>query len=287
MTTTQAFDSQRPTPEPSTLDLMPNPPDPSDYLVPARAIDAGFSNEPIGTHTGKTMMLSELRQLLAATSGPVAFAEYQRAAVEENALGKATAANRSNTLKYLKQLYGLRPEITVFSAMRALWDARTGDQPSLALLCAQTRDVLFRSTAPIVLEADLGSIVSATSLSEAIALSFPHRYAKSSLRNLGQNIASSWTQSGLLGDGRDKQRTRPSVDMAAVAYALYLSHLEGLSGPPLFRTRWTRLLDRSVPELEALAEAAARSGWLEYRSSGGMVEITFKHLDGLTGRGLG
>ena len=76
--------------------------------VPERALAAGFSNSPIGTHTGKTMMLHELRLLLAAVPGPAEFGDYQRAAVELNALGKSTAANRGNTLMYLKQLYGLR-----------------------------------------------------------------------------------------------------------------------------------------------------------------------------------
>jgi len=37
-----------------------------DVLVSEGALAAGFSNKPIGTHTGKTMMLPELRLLLAA-----------------------------------------------------------------------------------------------------------------------------------------------------------------------------------------------------------------------------
>src|SRR5438045_724616 len=71
-----------------------------DPRVSERALAAGFSNEPIGTHTGKTMMLAELRLLLAAAPGEVGFDAYRDAAVDGNALGKSTAANRSNTLKY-------------------------------------------------------------------------------------------------------------------------------------------------------------------------------------------
>jgi hypothetical protein len=82
---------------------------------------------------------------------------------------------------------------------------------------------------------------------------------------------------------RNKRRAKPSVDMAAVVYAMYLGHLEGTAGPALFTTRWAGLLDREASELRAHAEIAARSGWLEYRSSGGMTEITFRHLDDLTG----
>lgn len=251
-------------------------------LVPDRALAAGFSNRPIGTHTGKTMMLAELRLLLAAAPGVVSFADYQRAAVEENALAKSTAANRANTLMYLKQLYGLRPDIPVFAAMRELWEVRRDDQPLLALLCGSARDVLLRTSAEVVLGAEFGAPVLAADLSGAIGGAFPHRYSPASLRNLGQNIASSWTQAGLLTGARDKRRVTPSVDLAAVVYALYLGHLEGYAGPALFTARWAGMLDRDEAELRVLVEAAARNGWLEYRSSGGMTEITFRHLDDVT-----
>lgn len=229
------------------------------------------------------MMLSELRLLLAAVPARAPFGDYRRAAVDENALGKATAANRSNTVKYLKQLYALRPDVPVFSAMRELWDSRYGDQPMLALLCAAARDVLLRTTAHAVMATKEGVPVTAAELSAAIAFEFPNRYSPASLRNLGQNIASSWTQAGLLVGVRDKRRGKPSVDVAAVVYAMYLGHLEGAAGPALFTTRWAALLDREASELRAHAELAARSGWLEYKSSGGMTEITFRHLDDLAG----
>lgn len=255
----------------------------SGVLVPDGALAAGFSNSPIGTHTGKTMMLPELRLLLSAVRGPVEFADYQRATIDENALAKSTAANRSNTLMYLKQLYGLRPDIPVFVALRELWDVKFSDQPILALLCASARDVLFRSTADAVLGATPGSPVAAVDISNGIAEAYPGRYKPSTLRNLGQNIASSWTQSGLLAGAQDKRRSTPSVDVPAVVYAMYLGHLEGLAGLALFTSRWARMLDRNEADLRPMAEAAGRSGWLEYRSSGGMTEIGFRHLDDLTG----
>lgn len=255
----------------------------SDALVPERALAAGFSNSPIGTHTGKTMMLPELRLLLSAVPGPADFADYQRASVEENALAKATAANRSNTLMYLKQLYGLRPDIPVFVAMRELWDVKFSDQPILAMLCASARDVLLRSTADAVLGTAPGSSIAAADLSAGIAEAYPGRYKPSTLRNLGQNIVSSWTQGGLLTGGQNKHRAAPSVDVPAVVYAMYLGHLEGLAGLTLFTSRWARMLDRKETDLRPIAEAAGRSGWLEYRSSGGMTEIGFRHLDDLTG----
>jgi hypothetical protein len=247
------------------------------------ALAAGFSNSPIGTHTGKTMMLSELRHLLAAVPARAHYADYERAATLENALGKSTAANRSNTVKYLKQLYALRPDVPVFSAMRELWDSRYDDQPMLALLCAAARDVLLRTTAHVVLTTQMGAPLTAAQLTAAILGQFPDRYSPASLRNLGQNIASSWTQAGLLEGSQNKRRSKPSVGMAALVYAMYLGHLEGTAGPALFTTRWAGLLDRQASELRAYAELAARNGWIEYKSSGGMTEITFRHLDDLTG----
>lgn len=252
-------------------------------LVPAAALAAGFANDPIGTHTGKTMMLPELRLLLAAAPGAVDFEAYRTAAVEDNALDKSTAANRTNTLMYLKQLYGLRSELPVFSALRELWPVKHEDQPVLALTCASARDVLLRTTAELVVPARPGATIGGADLAAHIASVYPNRYSASSLKNLGQNIASSWTQGGLLSGARDKLRTSPVVNAPAVVYALYLGHLEGRAGPGLFATRWAAILDRSEAELRAMAEAAARSGWLEYRSSGGMMEITFQHLDGITG----
>ena len=250
--------------------------------VPDAALAAGFSNEPIGTHTGKTMMLAELRSVLAAAPGVVEFETYRTAAVDDNALAKSTAANRSNTLMYLKQLYGLRTELPVFAAMRELWPVKHDDQPVIALLCAAARDVLLRTTAEVVIPARVGASVGGADLAVHLAQRYPGRYSASSLKNLGQNIASSWTQGGLLDGARDKHRTSPVVNSPAVVYALYLGHLEGHAGPALFGTWWARILDRSEADLRAMAEAAARSGWLEYRSSGGMMEITFQHLDGIT-----
>ncbi len=253
-------------------------------LVPDRALAVGFSNKPIGTHTGKTMMLAELRLLLSSVPERATFADYQRAAVEENALRKATAANRSNTLMYLKQLYGLRADLPVFAAMRELWPVSAPSQPLLAILCASARDVLLRTTADIVLGASPGAVVAGDELSDAIALAHPGRYSPSTLHNLGQNIISSWVQAGLLAGRRGKHRVSPVVQAPAAVYALYLGHLEGVVGPALFATRWVRVLDAPEADLRAMAEAATRSGWLEYRSSGGMTEITFQHLDSATGR---
>ena len=210
--------------------------------------------------------------------GPAEFADYQRATVEENALAKSTAANRSNTLMYLKQLYGLRPDIPVFVALRELWDVKFSDQPILALLCASARDVLLRSTADAVLGATPGTPVAAADLSAGIAEAYPGRYKPSTLRNLGQNIASSWTQ---VGPAR-RSSGQATINAVGRRARRRLCDVPGSSRRP----RRPRALHIAMGaharpqrgDLRHMAEAAGRSGWLEYRSSGGMTEIGFRHL---------
>jgi hypothetical protein len=64
---------------------------------------------------------------------------------------------------------------------------------------------------------------------------------------------------------------------------MYLAHLTGVSGKRLFDTVWTSILDRSPAELETLAGRASRQGWIDYRTSGGMVDVTFRHLETAAG----
>jgi hypothetical protein len=47
--------------------------------VPEKALRAGFVSEPVGTHTSRTIMLPELRALLAAVPPDLGYAEYKTA----------------------------------------------------------------------------------------------------------------------------------------------------------------------------------------------------------------
>src|SRR5690242_11236 len=60
----------------------------------ADALAAGFSNGPDSAHNSKTIMVPELRALLAATSPSATLADYGVAAVNEDAMRKATIATR-------------------------------------------------------------------------------------------------------------------------------------------------------------------------------------------------
>lgn len=226
-------------------------------------------------------MLPELRALLAATPPTARLAEYRSAAIEANVLSKGTAATRSKTFHYLRKLYALDRSVSLFAALRALWPIDPAAQPLIALCCAVARDPGLRATAEMVLALRLGDQTGPAALAQAIAQAIPGRYNESTRHHMGQNAGASWVQAGLLRGVKTKTRSHPDVTYPAVAYALYLAHLEGSSGPALFSALWARLLDAPEERLRALAEASNQAGWIEVRSAGGMLDLTFRHLDAL------
>ncbi|MBM4433557.1 MAG: hypothetical protein FJ028_00300 [Chloroflexi bacterium] len=247
--------------------------------VPASALAAGFSNEPAGTHSSRAIMLAELETLLRATPVDATYEDYAAAVVSENVLGRSTLATRAKSLRHLRELYALRSDVPVFASLRRMWSSDVEAHPLVALLCAIARDPLLRATAELILEAGVGSAVSATELSEAVGRAFPRRSTRDVLARIGRNVASSWTQSGHLRGRSKKTRAHPRSTPAAAAYALYLGHLCDATGSGLFRTLPARLLD--VPETDAreLARAASRLGWITYRAAAGMTEVTFRQLE--------
>lgn len=250
------------------------------YLVPDAAIPCGFRNGPGGAHDSRTIMLTELRALLAAVPPQAPSTQYTWAVVEENALGKRTIANRNGTLGRLRALYALSPTLPVFQSMRTLWDANPVAQPLLALLCASARDPLLRATAPLVLKAPPGEPVRREVLSTTLEQAFPGRYSPKSLVSIGQNTASSWQQAGYLRGKTNKTRCSPAQSVEATVYALALGYLAGDRGEALFRTFWIHLLDTPEHLLREQAREAARRGWIDFKSLGGISEIEFPRLLG-------
>lgn len=236
----------------------------------------------VGTHTSKTMMLRELRALLGASSRSATFAEYAQAITDENVLDKATSATRAKTLLHMRHLYTLDASMPIFAALRELWTQDEAAQPLIAFMCAAARDPLLRVTMDYILDLPIGASVTPHQLAEVVAAAFPSRYQDSTLHHVGQNTGSSWNQAGFLAGKIRKVRTRPIPTAMALAFALYLGHLQGLAGPALFATPWTRLLEADEYWLQSTAAELGRGGWIDHASSGGMLELRFTHLDALT-----
>lgn len=251
--------------------------------VPPRALAAGLSNEPAGTHTSRTIMLDELGVLLASCRADATYEDYATAIVDANVLRKATLSTRKKSLRHLRELYALRADVPVFAALRGLWGDDPPARPLLAVLCAAARDPLLRCTAEVVADTSPGSTVQAVQFADAVEAVFPHRFGPGVRARIGRNAASSWTQSGHLRGRVRKVRVHAKATPASAAYALYLGHLCDETGNSLFRTNWAKLLDVSEHDARDLAAAASRLGWIAYRSAAGMTEVTFRHLEAIDG----
>lgn len=246
--------------------------------VPLDAESYGFRVAYVGTHSSRTIMLTELRYLLAAVGAEGGYADYQRAVVQDNVLSKATLSTREKTWRHLRELYGLAPGIQLFRVMRDLWDEDAGGQPLLAGLLALARDPVLRCTLETVTSLGRGQELSSAALSDRVGEAYPGRYSSGVLARIGRNLASSWEQIGLLEGKAVKRRAQPASSMPATVYALLLGYLCGARNERLFTTAWASVLDAPVERLREQALAASRQGWMEYRTLGHMTEITFHHL---------
>jgi len=246
--------------------------------VPALANEYGFINEPVGAHSSRTMMLAELRLLLAACPQSTSFEEYRSAVVDENVLLKKTVPARKVSFRWLRELYALDRKILLFRALRDLWDEDAQAQPLLALLSSVARDPLFRSSTERILAIPIGETVTYEMMMDAVNVSFPDRYTPKTLKSTGQNIISSWQQAGLLSGKLHKVRVMAQCRPASVAYALLLGYLSSARGEALFRALWCRLLDAPAHVLHEQALAASQRGWIEYRHMGDVTEVGFRHL---------
>lgn len=241
-------------------------------------VNAGISEKPMGTHLSRTIMLVDLRRLLTLSPATADARAYRVAVIEDNVLLKPTAATRQISIKRLRELYVLNPEVLLFHALRDLWSEDAEAQPLLAMLCALARDVLLRSTAEMIIALPPGERVTPQQLEAVVRAAFPERYSEASLISLGQHVASSWQQSGHLSGKLRKVRARAQCRPNAVVYALLLGYLQGGRGEGLFQTVWSRILDVPQHTIHDQAQAAAQRGWMEYRRAGDVVEIGFRHL---------
>jgi hypothetical protein len=231
-----------------------------------------------GPHTSRTIMVKELTELLTSSSPNASRADYAKAILQDNVLGKRSDSTRRRSLKYLRQLYVLDSRSMLFRALRDLSSADPISLPFLALICALARDPVFRATAPMVRSAPLGSRVDAEMLAQAVLAVYPHSYSDDVLAKIGRNAASSWTQSGHLSGRLEKTRVRARSTAAAVAYAFMVGHLADARGQGLLATVWGRALDAPAHEIYEQAQTASKLGWIEFRHAGDVVEVGFRWL---------
>ena len=250
----------------------------TDSRVPRSAAAFGLRIDPTGTHLSSTLKLDELRALLAWRSGCTTVGDYRVATVDQNLLAKPTVSARQITFERLRELYGLDLGLLVFRALDDLWDADVSAQPMIALLCSTARDPILRAMTPYVLRLPIGATITNYELANEANNQFPGKFVASSRERLGRNVLSTWEKAGLLAGRRTKKRTKPQARPTSLAYALLLGDLCGKRGQALFTTLWATMFDAPIHELKELAVVASRQGWIEYRASGDVVEVSFRHL---------
>ncbi|MEA3411964.1 MAG: hypothetical protein U9R74_10550 [Pseudomonadota bacterium] len=238
----------------------------------------GFRSGDRGTHTSRTIMLDELSHLLDAVPGEATREDYADAVMEQNCLGKRTAATRKLSLQRLTELYGLNARLILFRVLRDLWGRHESSRPLLSLLLALARDPLLRATATAVIRTPYGHEFARQSMKDALSEAVDDRLNDATLDKVVRNASSSWTQSGhFCGRGR---KTRQKVDAtpAATTYALLLGFAVGRRGRLLFETPWAAILDTGPDDLIDVAIEAKRLGLLDLKQSGSMIDVSFPTL---------
>ena len=244
-------------------------------LPPKQAVLWGFRSGERGTHTSRTIMLDELSNLLDAAPAGASRGDYTRAVMEDNCLGKRTAANRTHSLQRLTELYGLDPRLSLFRTLRLLWDRHDSSRPLLALLLALARDPLLRATAASVLRTPPGHEFARQPMKDALSEVAGERLNEDILDKVVRNASSSWTQSGHLQGRSRKTRQRVQATPAATMYALRIGFGSGRRGRLLFGTPWCAVLDAGLDELLERAWEAKRLGLLDLKQSGAMIDVSF------------
>ena len=239
----------------------------------------GFAFPKGSPHVSRTMMFAELGLLLDCVSDPDANrADYVRAIVADNCLGKRTEKNRLISKRYLVELYALDPAFLLFRALRFFWKRDVSGRPLLGILCAYARDTMLRASANYILPLSEGTQVTRASMEKYLDDLAPSRYSPGKLASNAKNLNSTWTQSGHLWGRTNKTRSRALPTPGSVSYALLLGYLRGFRGHSLFTNEYATLLDCSFDEAAQLAEDAGRKGWIVFKRVGDVVEVSFPTL---------
>lgn len=235
----------------------------------------GFRFGINGPHAARTMMLEDLRLLLAHTPPQATRADYVTAIVDGNVLGKPTRKARELALRHMATLYALDLANPIFRALRRLWALNEAAQPLLALVVALARDPLLRGTQAFLLRQAAGAAVPREAVEAYLGGTHPERFSPASLKSFAQNVAGSWTAAGFLHGRVRKSRAMVQPHPESVTLLLFLGYLEGRTGQRLFSSDWTNLVGSSPDELEALANSASHRGLLVFMNAGGVKEVRF------------
>lgn len=235
----------------------------------------GFKTGKSGAHSARSLMLPELTELLDIHPEGKDLNRIKEDILTFNILHKSTANSRRLTYRHLLDLYGLSDDICLFRAFRSLWLSVPEARPVLAIQIALCRDPLLRLSVPVIMGTKPGELVSRQTTEDVLEAHNPNGYSAASKKSFAQNINGSWTQAGFLQGRARKTRVSPKIHAANLAFALFIAKLQGFEGQRAFHSDWCKLLDTDANNLYPLATAASSRGYLRYKHSSEVIEITF------------
>lgn len=246
---------------------------------PETARQAGFRLGNKGTHSSRTLMLSELSTVLSSAPSDSDREGYARAIIEENCLGKPTVSTRRLSNQRIGELYSFDQTCAVFRVLRRLWFLDEKSHPLLALLTALARDPLLMATAKPILAMGDGDEMQRGVMRDALRTVVGDRFNDSILDKIIRNTASSWTKTGHLVGRTFKVRRKVKPTAVSISFALYLGRKSGFMGEELFSSGWIATLDCSPSEARSLSNEAKRIGLIDQRSAGDVLELDVERLD--------
>lgn len=246
---------------------------------PRMAEPDGFRLGDKGTHSSRTIMLTEVSAVFDALPRGVDQAAYVEAIVDANCLQKTTTATRRASSQRLSELYALDPRVPLFRVFRNLWIRDPEARPQLAILTSIARDPLLRSSAPAILSQPIGAEIHRAPIRDSLRSVVGERMNDATVDKVVRNVLSSWTQSGHLKGRTFKIRQRVQATPASLAYALWLGQVAGFRGDALLTSGWVVVLDCSAGSALGLAQEAKRLGMIDLRSLGDVTEFGLDRLD--------
>jgi hypothetical protein len=230
-----------------------------------------------GVISSRSVMLPELSALLAVAPRDADAQTYRRLAVEEDALHKASAANRLKTFNKLKLLYSLNSAVPIFREFRRLGLLFPAELPAMAGALAFAREPLLRACADMVLSTPVSTPLTRARFEAWVRDHAAGRFSQTMYRSFSHNLYASFFQIGYLGDAVAKCRLRQRLDArpASVAYAAFLDWLSGLNGLSLLQGSFSRTLELAKGDHLAMLTAAGQLGLMRVANSGGVLHLDF------------
>lgn len=226
-------------------------------------------------HTARTIMFAELEKVMDYS---IESDNFQKS-LDNNVIGKKSADGIKKTTNYLKLLYGFDNQSNQFKAFKYFWKlVENQDKILISLLFAIGNDYLLEESIPVVAETKLGDKVLIEKVEQNIESHYPNRYSPNTLRSMAQNIASSWKQAAFITGKVKNIRTQPEISFNVVAFAFFMSYLEGDRGDFILASKWVKALFLNESKVRELAIEASKRDLFQYQFGGNVTSISFSNL---------